>query len=106
MRFKPNNVQTLGEKLRDLELGESLSGKVEVALDIFTDDWLLVVAGNIVPLYPVAVVVVEDSHASFIISVKLHLLPVVRLGLWRSGPAISIKSQAIKLIVLNNNRIC
>ena len=75
-----------------MELGESLSGKVEVTFDVFTDDWLLVVAGDVVPFDTVAVVVVQDSHASLVVSVKLNLLPVVGLGLGRSGPAIGIKS--------------
>ena len=49
--------------LRDSDIREGLSGKVKMTLDIFTDDWFLVMTGNIVPFNPVAVEVVENGHA-------------------------------------------
>jgi len=71
---------------RDAEFWECLSGEVEVSLDVLANDWLLVMASDVVPLDPVAVKVVEDGHTSLVISGRiLNLLPVVGLGLRRTG---------------------
>jgi len=69
--------------LRYSNVGEGLSGKVEVSLYILTDDWLLMMAGNIVPLDPVPIEVVEHGQAGLSVTVLLDLFSVVRLSAWR-----------------------
>jgi hypothetical protein len=60
--------------LGDPDVGELLAGVVDVALHVFADDGLLVVAGDVVPLDAVAVEVVEHGHA------RLAALAVVGLA--------------------------
>ncbi len=50
-----------------------------MALDVLADDWLLVRAGDVVPLDAVAIEVVEDSHTGLGLA-ALALLAVVRLA--------------------------
>ena len=47
----------------DADIGEGLSGKLEMALHVLADDRLLVVAPDVVPLDPVTVEVVQHRHA-------------------------------------------
>merc|ERR1719460_1479968 len=53
--------------------------KLEVSLHVFADDWLLVVAPNVVPLDPVPVEVVQHCHAGLCLAVLLNLFSVIRL---------------------------
>ena len=68
------------------EFWESLSGKAKMSLYILAYDWLLVVAGHVVPLDPVPVVVVEHGHAGLRLPVQLDLLPVIGLPAWWAKP--------------------
>jgi len=45
------------------DVGEGLPGEGQMALHVLADDGLLVVAGHVVPLDPVAVEVVQHRHA-------------------------------------------
>ena len=66
--------------LRDPDIGEGLSREGKMTLDILTDDWLLVVAGHVVPLDPVRVEVVEDGEAGLGAGRVLASSAVVGLG--------------------------
>jgi len=66
--------------LRNPNVGEGLSGKVEVTLNVLADDRFLVVTSNIMPFDPVSVEVVEHSHAGFRITILLKLFSVIRLS--------------------------
>jgi len=81
--MKGFSVMIRGGYLRYSNVGEGLSGKVEVSLDVFADDRLLVVAGNIVPFDSIAVEVVEDGQAGLSVTVLLDLFSVIWLSAWR-----------------------
>ena len=49
---------------------------------IFTDNWLFVMASNIVPFNAISIKVVEYGKASFFSSVLLDLFTVIRLWSW------------------------
>jgi len=51
-----------------------------VSFNVFTDDWLFVLAGDIVPLDPVSIEVVEHGHAGFRLPALQDLFPVVWLN--------------------------
>ena len=53
----------------DADIGEGLSGKLEMALHVLADDRLLVVAPDVVPLDPVPVEVVQHCHAGLRLTV-------------------------------------
>jgi hypothetical protein len=55
-----------------------------MTINIFANDWLLMVACNIVPFDSISIVIVEHSHARLGLSMKLNLLPVVGLSPWWS----------------------
>ena len=71
---------------RNPQLWESLPGKTKLTLNIFANDWLLMVARNIMPLNPISIIVVQNCHARLGLSVELDLLSVVRLLPWWSEP--------------------
>ncbi len=54
--------------LRNVDVAESLAGKVKVTLGILTDDGLLMMASNVVPFDSVSVEVVENGQASLFLS--------------------------------------
>jgi len=58
-----------------------------MSLNILAYDWLLVVAGHVVPPDPVPVVVVQHGHAGLGLPVELDLLPIVGLSARWSKPA-------------------
>ncbi len=51
-----------------------------MSFNVFTDDWLFVLAGDIVPLDPVSIEVVEHGHAGFRLTALQDLFPVVWLN--------------------------
>lgn len=58
-----------------------------MAFHVLTDDWLFMMTPNIVPLDPVPVEVVEDSHTGLRLAVLLDLFPVIRLSAGRAEPS-------------------
>jgi hypothetical protein len=48
--------------LRNPNVGEGLSGKVEMSLNIFTDDRFLMMTSNIVPFDSISIEVVQHSN--------------------------------------------
>ena len=65
---------------------ECLPGELNVPFHVLADDRLLVLAGHVVPLDPVAVEVVEDGQAGFGIAAILDLFPIIRLDPGRIEP--------------------
>jgi len=57
----------------------STQDKSEVARFVLADNWLLMMASHIVPFDTISIEVVENSHASLLIS-SLSVLSVIRLG--------------------------
>lgn len=68
--------------LGDSDVWEVLPGKGQVTLDIFANDWLLVMTGNIVPFDSITIKVVENGHASLFVAILLDLFTVIWLGTW------------------------
>jgi len=64
---------------RDLDVWKGPPGKVQVSLDVLTNDGLGVVAGHVVPLDAVAIEVVQHCQAS--------LLALATVGLALAGSA-------------------
>jgi len=67
---------------RDSDIWERLSGKSKMTLDILTDDWLLMMTGNIVPFNSISIEVIENSHTGFCFSTLLNLFSVIWLSFW------------------------
>ena len=70
------------------KLWEGLPGKAKMPFNILAYDWLLVVAGHVVPPDPVPVVVVQHGHAGLGLPVQLDLLSIVGLSARWSKPEI------------------
>ena len=69
--------------LRYSDVGESLSGKVQVSFSVFTNNWFFMMASNIMPFNSISVKVVQNSHTGFFFSVLLNLFTVVGLAAGR-----------------------
>ena len=76
--------------LRNVDVRECLPGELNMSFHVLADDGLLVLAGHVVPLDPVAVEVVEDGQAGFGIAAILDLFPIIRLDPGRIEPGDSI----------------
>ena len=68
--------------LRNPNVGEGLSGKVEMSLNILADDRFLMMTSNIVPFDSISIKVVEYGKTGLFSTVLLDVFSVIWLGSW------------------------